>query len=87
MNPSRRALTLVFVAAWILLGPVAMAFGGCLLMGDCEALCGTVPCVHLASSHIAVALVWIPLWSLTTLALRSPALFVIEPPPRLHLPA
>jgi hypothetical protein len=87
MNPSRRALTLVFVAAWFLLGPVAMAFGGCLLMGDCEALCGTVPAVHLASSLIAVALVCSPLWSLTTLALLSPALFVIEPPPRLHLPA
>ena len=58
MNPSRRALILAFVAVWILLGPIAMAFGGCLLMGDCEALCGTVPGLHLASSLFAVALVW-----------------------------
>jgi hypothetical protein len=36
---------------------------------------------------IAVALVSDPLWSLTTLALPTPALFIIEPPPRLHLPA
>ena len=87
MKPSRRALTLVFVAAWILLGPIAMAFGGCLLMGDCEALCGTVPGLHVASSPIAVALVCSPLWSLTALALLSLAPFIIEPPPRLHLPA
>lgn len=87
MNPSRRALTLVFVAAWILLGPVAMAFGGCLLMGDCDALCGTLAGVQFASALIAVALVSSPLWSLTAPTLLAPALFVIEPPPRLHLPA
>lgn len=85
MKPSRRALTLVFVAAWILLGPVAMAFGGCLLMGDCEALCGTLAGVHLASTLIVVALVCSSLWSLTTPALLTPDLFVIDPPPRLHL--
>jgi hypothetical protein len=56
-------------------------------MGDCEALCGTVPGLYLASSLIAVALVWTPLWSLTPPALLPPALFVVEPPPRLHLPA
>ena len=87
MNPSRRTLVLVFVAVWILLGPIAMAFGGCLLMGDCEALCGTVPGLHLASSLFAVALVCLAVWSVTTLALLPPALFVIEPPPRLALPA
>ena len=87
MNLSRRTLVLAFVAVWILLGPIAMAFGGCLLMGDCEALCGTVPGLHLASSLFAVALVCLAVWSVTTLALLSPALFVIEPPPRLHLPA
>jgi hypothetical protein len=87
MCPSRRALTWVIVAAWLLLGPVAMAFGGCLLMSDCEALCGTVACAQLASTLIAVALVCTSLWTLTTLALLTPALFVIEPPPRLHLPA
>ena len=87
MTSSRRALTLVFVTAWILLGPIAMAFGGCLLMGDCEALCGTVAGVLLASALIAMALVSSPVWSLTTHRLLAPALFVIEPPPRLHLPA
>jgi hypothetical protein len=87
MKPSHRALTLVFVAAWILLGPIAMAFGGCLLMGDCDALCGTIAGAQLASTLIAVALVSSPLWGLTAPALRTPALFVIEPPPRLHRPA
>ena len=87
MNASRRVLTLIFVAAWILLGPIAMAFGGCLLMGDCDALCGTVACAQLASPLIAVALVCGPVWNLATPALLTPAPFVIEPPPRLHLPA
>ena len=87
MSPSRRALTLVFVMLWVLLGPVAMAFGGCLLMGDCEALCGTVAGAQLASTLIAVALVWSPLWSLRTPALLTLAPVVIEPPPRLHFPA
>jgi hypothetical protein len=87
MNRSRRALTLVFVAAWILLGPTAMAFGGCLLMGDCEALCGTVECAQLVSPLITVSLVCGPVWSLTTPALLTSAPFIIEPPPRLHLPA
>jgi hypothetical protein len=87
MTRSHRALTLVFVAVWILLGPVAMAFGGCLLMGDCEALCGTIAAAHLAAGFIAVAFVHGPLWSLTTPAHLAPDLFVLEPPPRLPLPA
>jgi len=87
MKPSQRALTLVFVAVWVLLGPVAMAFGGCLLMGDCEALCGTVASAQLAATLIIVALVCCPLWSLTTPARLTPALFILEPPPRLHRPA
>jgi len=85
MGPSRRVLTFVIVAAWALLGPIAMAFGGCLLMGDCEALCGTVAGTHLASTLIAVALVCSPLGNLSTPALQTPFLFVIEPPPRLNL--
>jgi hypothetical protein len=75
------------VVAWILLGPIAMAFGGCLLMGDCDVLCGTVACALLASTLIAIALICASLWSLTTPTLLTPALFVIEPPPRLHVPA
>ena len=87
MNPSRGVLTLVFVVTWILLGPVAMAFGGCLLMGDCEALCGTIAAAQFSSTLIAVALTCGPLWSLTAPARLTPALFVLEPPPRLPLPA
>jgi hypothetical protein len=37
----RRALTLLVLAFWLLLGPVSMAFDGCLLMG---ALCDGGPC-------------------------------------------
>jgi len=56
-------------------------------MGDCEALCGTITGVQFATSLIAIGLARSPLWSLAAPTLPTPALFVIEPPPRLHLPA
>ena len=87
MSSLRRAMMLMFVAGWILLGPIAMAFGGCLLMGDCDALCGTLATAQLAATLVPVTLISKPLWSWTAPILRTPALFVIEPPPRLYLPA
>jgi hypothetical protein len=87
MSSASRVSILVFVAAWILLGPIAMAFGGCLLMGDCDALCGTLAAAQPAATLVAVTLISKPLWSATTPTLLKPALFVIEPPPRLYLPA
>lgn len=42
---SRRVLVLCFLAAWVLLGPVAMAFEGCAAMGAmCEGPCGISSC-------------------------------------------
>jgi hypothetical protein len=76
MSASRRVLTRVFVVAWILRGPLAMAFGACLPMGDCEALYGTVAGAQLASTLIVVALVCCPLGNRTTSARLTPALFV-----------
>jgi hypothetical protein len=39
---SRGLLALTMLAAWILLGPVAMAFSGCVAMGGmCEDICAT----------------------------------------------
>src|SRR6266852_9108738 len=38
----RRLLTLLVLALWVTFGPVAMAFGGCFLMGAmCDGPCGT----------------------------------------------
>jgi len=45
----RRVLTLIVLALWVSFGPVAMAFGGCFLMGAmCDGPCGT-------SSHASFA--------------------------------
>jgi hypothetical protein len=45
----RRVLALVVLVLWVTFGPVAMAFGGCLLMGAmCDGPCGT-------SSHATFA--------------------------------
>jgi hypothetical protein len=42
---SRRILVLCFLAAWVFLGPVAMAFEGCAAMGAmCEGPCGVSSC-------------------------------------------
>ena len=43
----KKALSIAVLVAWILAGPIAMAFSGCAMMGAmCEAPCG-------ASSYIA----------------------------------
>jgi hypothetical protein len=43
-DPSRRrVLTVAILALWVLLGPIAMAFAGCLAMADSEAC--AVPCL------------------------------------------
>jgi hypothetical protein len=45
----RRVLTLLVLVLWVTFGPVAMAFGGCFLMGAmCDGPCGT-------SSHTTFA--------------------------------
>ena len=46
---SRRVVTVFALAIWVLLGPVAMAFGGCAAMGAmCEGPCGAAACAVLA---------------------------------------
>jgi hypothetical protein len=86
--PSRRPwLTVAVLALWVLLGPTAMAFGGCLAMADCEALCGVLP--GLALAQVAVALA-VPSRSIRAAALLVPPSLtpaVLEPPPRRALPA
>jgi hypothetical protein len=80
-------LTVTLLTLWVLLGPLAMAFGGCLAMADCEALCGLLPGLSLAQGAVALAAASRPiLWaSLLTPPSLTPA--VLEPPPRRSLPA
>ena len=87
MLSRRRWVTVTILVLWVLLGPIAIAFGGCLAMADCEALCGVLP--GLAPAQVAVALAaasrsirWASLLVPPSLA---PA--VLEPPPRRALPA
>ena len=71
--PRRRVLTLFVLAFWLLLGPVSMAFDGCLLMG---ALCDGGPCG--ASSNTACA---------PTPAVGLELLAYLDAAPRSELPA
>jgi hypothetical protein len=82
MPSRRRWLTVTLLALWVFLGPIAMAFGGCLAMADCEALCGVVPGLALAQVAMALAVVSRPRpWaSLPVPSSLTPA--VLEPPPR-----
>ena len=42
---SRGVIAIVVLAGWVLLGPIAMAFAGCALMGAmCEGPCGSIAC-------------------------------------------
>ena len=49
----KRALTVAVLVLWILLGPIAMAFDGCLLMGT---LCDGGPCANFSSTAFVPAL-------------------------------
>jgi len=43
---SRRITVMIALALWVLLGPVAMAFDGCILMGAmCESPCASMSCI------------------------------------------
>ncbi len=43
---ARRVAVMMALAVWILLGPVAMAFDGCILMGAmCESPCASMSCI------------------------------------------
>ena len=83
----KHALALVILVFWIALGPLGMAFDGCLLMG---ALCEGGPCGTSSSTVFAPASV-AGLWPMEILA---PTPFVglpangpasLEPPPKSSL--
>jgi hypothetical protein len=47
---SRSVTTMLVLIAWVLLGPIAMAFGACGILGvTCDAPCGAPSCVVQAS--------------------------------------
>ena len=86
----KQALALAVLTLWVLLGPLAMAFDGCLLMGT---MCDGGPCANASSAVFAPA----PLIGLEPIGLLalppSPGLppnsfASLEPPPKSsHLPA
>ena len=82
MTPRRRLLIAAIAIAWLLLGPLAMAFGGCLAMADCEALCGMLPGALAAPAAMALAAGWTALRRRAAATVPAPLLLVPEPPPR-----
>ncbi len=80
---SRRAITIFALAVWVLLGPVAMVFGGCAAMGAmCEGPCGAAACVVLVP---AISIAPEPVSCMLVAADRYPlatTLAGVEHPPR-----
>ena len=87
MPSAGRWLTVSILALWVLLGPIAMAFGGCLTMADCEALCGVLPGLALTQVAVALAVASRPIRWASLLVPPSLTPAVLEPPPRRALPA
>ena len=86
---SRRILTLIVLALWLFLGPVSMAFDGCLLMG---ALCDGGPCGASSDRSFAPAptigpgpIAYLEIQPRTPLPANT--LAALEPPPKSLRPA
>jgi hypothetical protein len=80
----KRALTVAVVMLWILLGPIAMAFDGCLLMGT---LCDGGPCANFSSTAFVPAPLIGPgpiglLAAVPRLVLPANSPATLEPPPK-----
>jgi len=80
----KKALALAVLTLWVVLGPIAMAFDGCLLMGT---LCDGGPCANCSSTVFVPA----PLISLGPVGVLAPAsspslppnsFSSLEPPPK-----
>jgi hypothetical protein len=85
----KRALTVAVLMLWLLLGPIAMAFDGCLLMG---ALCDGGPCASSSSTAFVPAPLIGPgpiglLAAAPRIVLPANSSATLEPPPKSLLPA
>jgi len=80
-------LAFVVLTFWFVLGPVAMAFDGCLLMGT---LCEGGPCANVSSTDFAPAPLLGPepigFLAIPTRPVLHPNIFsCLEPPPKSSL--
>ena len=50
----RKLVTVLFLAFWVLLGPVGMAYSGCAQMDHCAALCGVACSASLPPSATSI---------------------------------
>ena len=80
----KRALTVTVLMLWLLLGPVAMAFNGCLLMGT---LCDGGPCANFSPTAFVPAPLIGPgpiglLAAVPRLVLPANSPATLEPPPK-----
>jgi hypothetical protein len=87
MSTRFRVLTVTFVVLWVLLGPIGMAFDGCVMGLMCEAPCGlTSIMVSIAPAAVLVLSV---LGDVSPVVQAHPVGIqrVLEPPPKasLHL--
>ena len=80
---SRRLLILLMLAAWVLLGPVAMAFDDCPgMMSMCEGPCGALPYLQYAPPSITAPVAVATITALSPRSLPAVVPTALDPPPK-----
>ena len=82
-RPQRRFVVLVLVA-WVLLGPIAMAFDDCpAMMSMCEGPCGVLTYVVYAPASVTVPTAATAVSPAVSRSLPAAVLAALDPPPKL----
>ena len=81
-RPPRKLVMLVLVA-WILVGPIAMAFDNCpAMMSMCEGPCGVLTYVVYAPPTVTAPMMVATVEPAVTRALPAGVLTALDPPPK-----
>ncbi len=82
-RPRRRLVVLVLVA-WVLLGPIAMAFDDCpAMMSMCEGPCGVLTYVVYALPSVTAPAAMTAVSATVTRTLPAAVVTALDPPPKL----
>lgn len=79
----QRSIAIVVLVMWVLLGPIAMAFTGCAIMGAmCEGPCGISACGIVAPTVSIAPAPASPAYTVVDGQLPAISVSGLEPPPK-----
>ena len=83
LSRARPLLTVVVLVAWVVLGPIAMAFDDCPgMMSMCEGPCGALPYLPYAQPSITAPVAVATITPLPTRSLPAVVPTALDPPPK-----